>query len=477
MSQSFRIAAFSGILLVFASLAEAQICSKLLVSSRSTSLEKLLLPPAKELRPLPLSEHRIDSRPLATLTNLPEIFKTNALVESFLLKSPDDFLRLDPEKPIVGKSFEPQRDRAETIQTTKQAFEKSINEARKYRREYRVEKSETAKPIGNHLVERAHDYLSALGIHHLLIFDFKSETLRIHIATTGPHTVNRFALNFQKLHGSVLFYDPIDNLFDGSRGSYSNQRRTLRVSDTNTLELALDEITILHELRHSRNYRDLDQKRPSPYYGSAKAAVGLLPGQATSAYYDFMSFSEMLTFSRAVKNALNQVKGALQRNKSDRDIDDIERNINRGLSVSERSFVIASMALALPKTVRPIVTEQNGVFVASVVIDTKGGFFNLNIPLVKSRSTNDPRNMDYFKEQVEFLKQAALHHWTQLDLALRVIELGSQQSSTRDLLVLLRALDNTIPSPNWSRNPRTVSIEQLVERFNANVRSEIDNPN
>lgn len=279
-----------------------------------------------------------------------------------------------------------------------------------------------------------------------------------------------------------MSFDPAYLIRTGAAAAYTQRGPQLLIGQSFVMNLSLREIEVIHELRHSKDFQNELKRILSPYYGQALAQKGDLPGQGAQTYDRYIGFTEMNAHFESFRLQLNRVKRAVREGNREK-IDEVATRLYRlalqGLIVSQRSYRIAeTLELDLKDGAELHVSENNGIlYVAWKVQKSPDSEFLVNFPLVHSKGAADPHNATYLKGQIALLKLASDRHWSQFDLVFRVIDLVKMPENRPHLPAILNALGQTVTDANWQRKiPEPVTIAQLLETFNANLKKAIESP-
>lgn len=200
--------------------------------------------------------------------------------------------------------------------------------------------------------------------------------------------------------GVQVVYDP--SVGGSVSGAFDPAENVVLVSPGALLEHNFG--TVVHETAHAATFRNLQARRPSPFYGMATHVGSPLPD--SSGYRDFLAFDEM----KSHWIEANHYRTASHKSGAGR----VSRimapmTASQGLDLSTAILLLVHDAQEqLERGLRPVFKRDELGIAAIFTLHAENTLpTELRIPLVQSQGVSDPANLELVEKQLRSTEQEA----------------------------------------------------------------------
>jgi hypothetical protein len=353
------------------------------------------------------------------------------------------------------------------------------------------------KDLASQFIESASAHLSGTGIEHLVIYVPKMDSFQIQIAPEGDHKFSRLATSLRKsLQDLAMLYVPERIIQGGFTAAYVPAAHAVLLGHKALIDANPSDFFLGHEIRHAKNNKRAEFKKPSPYHGDAIPMRGKLPEATVDFYNTYQSMDEMDAYGHSVRSGIHELQRSIDRqnnNHINRDLNNLYSMVLYGTEVTVRSVTMAEQALealdskgivstgpmagkVVSQLLPKFVTHKDGVVYAHLLIPHRQGeVYRLEMPLVNSRGPSDPTNATLLRDQLIWAQTAGNHHLTDYRLAQQVFDKilnkGGKPLGLVEISALIQALRPILTERNVALNPKFVppTYKESVDMFNRNL--------
>ncbi len=241
------------------------------------------------------------------------------------------------------------------------------------------------------------------------------------ISVAGKSVLNRLARQIEKAYGASLIIWPEHLVVTGGRAgivdvTFSGKKTSMLLLGASGLKRALTgrdllrDISVLHELRHLKVLSQLKNKEPGAFYGNILAISGRIRDVSHPDFMDYstyLSFDECLTFHQQAKQAILELRRRSQAGAAQSEIDSAMESLGSTISTG---YVITDRTRQTGELIKNFATvrtmdyesDEGGLVTAKETFGISGqGKFEIEIPLIQSRSAQDPHNQAHLMQQLD----------------------------------------------------------------------------
>lgn len=343
-------------------------------------------------------------------------------------------------------------------------------------------------------------YLKENGVSHTVFHYIPHEkprhtdnvpNIKIQINPSRSTPLGKLATDFyERYNGGHLVYNPYFLMSLYSQATYIPHESAIILPESFFLNMNLKNLTLLHELRHAKIYRDIEYTPDSPYHI-------LLSGKSLleePAYKEEIHFSEMITYQQDSRIHLRHIASLGNESEANDTLTNLTFSLETGLKLNKEIEEKLSLALTFFNQ-----TPEYFIRQSPVDLSTQTQFFQIKTPYYnitfrpESNQTytlleifflaerfslripyhnrvinraNDKALQKAIKERLQLALKASIFHRKRYSIALAVVRKAEKTTDMEERTLLLRALQSSqILAQKFDPNRPEESLEELSDKL------------